>query len=91
MDSQHGDPDYNQNLMTYYDYHLGLLHKIPLQSVQKFLSNDANRETDRHINKKTGKKNFPPKKHYLLVGDNYISMGIVTLSSVLIDYELPVK
>ena len=55
--SQHGDLDCHQNLITCSIYHTGPLHKISLQSVCIILSNAVNRQTDRlndrHTNKQT--------------------------------------
>ena len=45
LDSQHGDLDCYQNLITCSFYHPGLLHKISVQPVHKLLSNVANRQT----------------------------------------------
>ena len=54
-DTQQGDPDHYQNLITCSFYHTGPIHKISLQSVDNVLSSVANRHTrmqkDRQINK----------------------------------------
>ena len=47
LGSQHGDLDRYQNSITCSFYHLGLLHKALSQSVHNFLSNFANRKTER--------------------------------------------
>ena len=51
LGSQHGDPDRYQNLITCSFYHPGPLHKISAQCIDNFLSNVANRQTDKQKHK----------------------------------------
>ena len=46
-EQSHGDPDQQQNFITCFFYHPRPLHGILLQSICNFLSNVANRQTDR--------------------------------------------
>ena len=50
LDSQPGDPELHQILITCFFYHPGRLSKMSSQSVYNFLSNVANRQTDRQTN-----------------------------------------
>ena len=65
LDSQHGDPDNCQSLITCLLFHSGSLHKISLQSVYNFLNNIANIQTDRKTDKRTSYR-----KYNLLGEDN---------------------
>ena len=50
MGSQHGDLDCYQNLITSFFYHTGPFDKNSSQSIHNFLSNAANKQTEKQTN-----------------------------------------